>query len=163
MITEKILKIDPYFKELKSADGFKCVSVKFPNDWVFEPSDRVNCAFLEKTGLIIFHNKEEDVSYDEIVDYINFTIIKNQEAQEKNVMLNEAIKNLSFMFSQKNLNELKKMDFSFNKVSKQKASKKNNKNIVEDTEIIIVNQEPLELVVTDEEIIDNNIDGGETL
>lgn len=136
MITDKIKKIEPYFREMVSDEGCKCISVKFPDNWTVLTNDRIGYNRSNKNNLIVFYSNFPEISYDEIVDFIFSVVTKNIEAEEKNKMLNEVITNLSNLFSQKDLKDLKKMDFSFEKTKKKVKNKVSEKPTIVEVETV---------------------------
>ncbi len=117
MLEEKLKKIDEYFISFNKKDDYKGLEVSFPTNWEIKnfedlDSDKLIESHHQSNGRIIFIGNE-NVSFVELVEFVELTAITNRENETKDLLLNNKIKELKEIFKTKRLSELESIKFVF--------------------------------------------------
>lgn len=134
MLQDKINEIRPYFKSLESYNDALIVRVQFPSKWAVFPSDDglIKPAPSDNAAHEFFYYGDVNkVSLEDIFDFIKNTIEVNESMEIKAKMLVEKVNELKKLFEEKSLDEIKTLQFTFDKPKKNKrkyARKKKTEN-----------------------------------
>lgn len=117
MLEEKLKKIDEYFISFNKKDEYKGLEVVFPVNWELTKFKELDDGKLIEThsqgdGRVIFIGNE-NVSFVELVDFVDLIAITNRENEAKELLLNSKIKELKEIFKDRDLSELEGMGFLF--------------------------------------------------
>lgn len=116
-----------YDPSVEMTGGLNIVRVKFPDKWRVYSNDNetIKVAQSETTANEWFYYANaESVDVDDIFDLIEHTVKFNKEMSLKIKLLNEKIDELKELFSDKDLDELKTLEFITSKPKKRKNTKK---------------------------------------
>lgn len=126
-LRDRINKNIEYDPSVEMTGGLNIVRVKFPDKWRVYSNDNetIKVAQSETTANEWFYYANaETVDVDDIFDLIEHTVKFNKEMSLKIKLLNEKIDELKDLFSYKDLEELKTLEFITSKPKKRKSTKK---------------------------------------
>jgi hypothetical protein len=127
----KIIKLQPHFFSLREIDGMFCLDLKFPSSWrvhdIVEKYESVALKVQDKNETNILITIVGDLTVDgfeSMFSCANQIIKENMEMEEKNKLLEisiaeiksvfeEKIKEVTTLFTEKNLDELKKIKIGY--------------------------------------------------
>lgn len=127
MIQDKIDKIKDYFRSMEVAQGVSFVKVEFDEKWSVYPSEdgKIKVTKVKNNPKMWYYfGNINEVSFDEIFDLIDNTIITNLNANKKLELLNMKFNELKEIFANESLETLKTLKFVF-KPKRKKIDKKN--------------------------------------
>ena len=127
MLQDKINLIKPYFRSLENYNEALIVRVQFPPKWAVFPSDdgRIKPATSDQKAYEYFYyGDSNNVSLDEIFDFIKETIEVNESLEEKAKLLVEKAKELQELFEVTPLDKLRTLTFSMEEPKKAKGKRK---------------------------------------
>jgi len=138
MIQKRIDKLQPFFKGLKVAEGYRIVEVNLRKTWEIEETDEIQVSQKETKEQGSLYNMfySDTKSFDEILDYIEEKVINyNLEIEEKERLLKAKVEELKRVFETKSLDELNHLKFT----TEENSLKLNAKNII--TNVTTTNEE----------------------
>lgn len=155
-LTDKINEMNPYFQRIeKYNDALICVVI-FPKNWAVFNSDsgKIKVAASDRKAYEYFYYGDgNEVSLEDIFDFIKETIEVNQSLEEKAKLLVEKAKELQDLFEVTPLEKLKTLKFAMEDVKKPKAKRKYTrrkkakenvkKELISEPKETIINEEPI--------------------
>ena len=155
-LTDKINEMNPYFQRIeKYNDALICVVI-FPKNWAVFNSDsgKIKVAASDRKAYEYFYYGDgNEVSLEDIFDFIKETIEVNQSIEEKAKLLVEKTKELQELFETTPLEKLKTLNFVMKDIIKSKAKRKytRRKKVQEDVKEEPIS-EPKETIINEEPI-----------
>ncbi len=114
-IQNKLKSLEPYVRGIRLIEGTGIVDVVFKKEWVIPTSEVIKKELIDSDrNYYIFFTEDENITLDNLLDYIENIIDKNIENELKNELLKEYINKLQDVFNDNSLEKLKKLEFSFN-------------------------------------------------
>jgi len=121
---KEIKKFDSYFNSVRIHEGLLIVDVILPAGWEDKKiltTKQSNVQIKlgdanEKQKIVSFFSTFDAEGVNELTETIQSIIKWNKDLEEKNHLLNLKILELKKMFSENDVNSLRKLDFSFNKL-----------------------------------------------
>ena len=121
---KEIKKFDSYFNSVRIHEGLLIVDVILPAGWEDKKiltTKQSNVQIKlgdanEKQKIVSFFSTFDAEGVNELTETIQSIIKWNKDLEEKNQLLNLKILELKKMFSENDVNSLRKLDFSFNKL-----------------------------------------------
>ena len=127
MLQDKINEISPYFKSIeKYNDALICVVI-FPKNWAVFNSDsgKIKVAASDRKAYEYFYYGDgNEVSLEDIFDFIKNTIEVNQSLEIKAKLLVQKAKELQDLFEVTPLEKLKTLEFTMKEPKKARAKRK---------------------------------------
>ena len=158
MLQDKIELIKPYFRSLETYNDALIIRVQFPPKYAVFPSDdgKIKAAPSDQKAYEYFYYGDgNEVSLEDIFDFIKNTIEVNQSLEIKAKLLVEKAKELQELFEVTPLEKLKTLKFAMEDVKKPKAKRKYTKrkkaqeNVKEEPI-----SEPKETIINEEPIVE---------
>ena len=106
----KLNELSPYFSSIRKIKESYVIDCVFREGWDIIETDRVG--FALDGGIYITYPKSEDDVVDELFSAIVNLIVINLEKEEKTNLLNSKILELSTLFNENRLSELKDLTIS---------------------------------------------------
>ena len=121
---KEIKKFDSYFNSVRIHEGLLIVDVILPTSWEDKKilaTKQSNVQIKlgdanDKQKIVSFFSTFDADGVNELTEAIQNVIKWNKDLEEKNQLLNLKILELKKMFSENDVNSLRKLDFSFNKL-----------------------------------------------
>lgn len=157
-LADKINEMNPYFQRIeKYNDALICVVI-FPKNWAVFNSDsgKIKVATSDRKAYEYFYYGDgNEVSLEDIFDFIKETIEVNQSLEEKAKLLVEKAKELQDLFEVTPLEKLKTLKFAMEDVKKPKAKRKytKRKKVQENVKEEPIS-EPKETIINEEPIVE---------
>lgn len=133
-LTERIKKIEEYFKGMEIISNTVIIKVQYGDKWGAYPSSDESIKVAKSEEVINEWYYYSDYTYtiiDEIFDLIEETIEVNLSAIERLELLNEKMEELKNLFSNESLSRLKTLTFVFQDIDKSKSKKRKKKEKIE--------------------------------
>ena len=133
-LTERIKKIEEYFKGMEIISNTVIIKVQYGDKWGAYPSSDESIKVAKSEEVINEWYYYSDYTYtiiDEIFDLIEETIEVNLSAIERLELLNEKMEELKNLFSNESLSRLKTLTFVFQDMDKPKSKKRKKKEKIE--------------------------------
>lgn len=109
MIEERLKKLMPYFKGLKTAENYNIVEMSLKNTWDVPQNEQIQAKKMDN-GQFFF---SETLSFDDILDWLEDNVIDyNLEIEEKERLLTAKVQELKRVFETSSLDELTNLKFS---------------------------------------------------
>lgn len=118
MLQERINKISDYFKSIELEKGLIIIKMKYPPKWgvLKDENNRIKVAKSEDAPNEWFYwGGDNEISIDEIFDFVEETINMNLIAVKKVELLNQKFSELKELFAQESLENLETLQFILNK------------------------------------------------
>jgi hypothetical protein len=156
MLQDKIDEIKPYFKSIETYGDALIVRINFPPKWAVFNSDsgKIKVAASDRKAYEYFYYGDgNEVSLEDIFDFIKNTIEVNQSLEIKAKLLVQKAKELQDLFEVTPLEKLKTLEFTMKEPKKARAKRKYTKrkkvqeNVKEEPisepKETIINEEPI--------------------
>lgn len=161
MGTSRIKEYIPYEFGFDILEGTIVAHVKYPKKWKVVDLDENSPlkTFLDTPSGRQYYWADSNMDLDIILDAIDETVEFNKDMEARIALLCEKIEELNKLFSEKDLTELQKLEFTFKTdepVKKTKKTKKKKEEILSDNNEVVEEKLPiLETLQTDIEETDN--------
>lgn len=118
-IQEKLDSLQPYVNGIRYIQGMRIVDSIFNHDWIIPESEIIGKELVDKTqNYYMFFCDNEDISFDDLLDYVENIIKVNIEREQKNILLKSKFKELQELFKVTPLEDLEKLEFNLNRKNK---------------------------------------------
>ena len=153
-LQERIKDNALYFRGMEMTNGILIIKVQFEEKWGVYPNQAETIKVAKSTETPnewYYYGDFEVISFDEIFDLIEDTVIMNINAAKKIELLNQKFEELKNIFATEKLEKLETLYFAFSEPINTKPRKKyNRKKKVEEP---IVTEEIVEMQT---EVVDEN-------
>lgn len=153
-LQKKLIQLSEYRCSFKYVDSYFLVSVIYPDTWSIIPSEDRSIEIAEENGTT-FYAAPIDTDIEVAFNLIDDTISYNLDIEKKMALLKYNIGKLQELFSEKDLDELETIEFTFKpksvKVSKSSSQKRQQKKTVRK-----VSQKKKEEALTQDEYAEGN-------
>ena len=157
MLQDKINEMNPYFQRIeKYNDALICVVI-FPKNWAVFNSDsgKIKVAASDRKAYEYFYYGDgNEVSLEDIFDFIKNTIEVNQSLEIKAKLLVQKAKELQDLFEVTPLEKLKTLEFTMKEPKKarvkRKYTKKQNKALKVESGVTVSNSGETQNLATQE-------------
>lgn len=130
MLNDRINKIKDYFVSFNvvSEENASYILVKFPNKWTIPDKNSLKDAFkteyaVSADGSVFFATELENGT-DCLFDCVDYVIDFNKNVEERKALFSEKVAELSRIFAEEDLEQLKTLEFVFAKQKKEVKKKK---------------------------------------
>lgn len=153
-LQERIKDNALYFRGMEMTNGILIIKVQFEEKWGVYPNQAETIKVAKSTETPnewYYYGDFEVISFDEIFDLIEDTVIMNINAAKKIELLNQKFEELKNIFATEKLEKLETLYFGFNETTVKKPKKKyNRKKKIEEP---VITEEIIEMK---SEMIDEN-------
>lgn len=149
-IQSKLDSLQPYINGIRYVQGMQVVDALFKEGWVVPESDVIKKELVdEATNYYMFYTEKEEVTFDDLLEYVEGIITINIEKEKKNDLFKVKVSELRKLFKESSLSLLTTLKFSVNEPAVLSSI---DDEINLDDEIEIPTTEPVTEAVSQEEI-----------
>ena len=114
-IQSKLDSLQPYINGIRYVQGMQVVDALFKSGWVVPESDVIKKELVdEATNYYMFYTEKEEVTFDDLLEYVEGIISINIEKEKKNELFKVKVTELRKLFKQSSLSLLTTLKFSIN-------------------------------------------------
>ena len=114
-IQSKLDSLQPYINGIRYVQGMQVVDALFKSGWVVPESDVIKKELVdEATNYYMFYTEKEEVTFDDLLEYVEGIISINIEKEKKNELFKVKVTELRKLFKQSSLSSLTTLKFSIN-------------------------------------------------
>jgi len=116
LIQERLDELSPYVTAIQYSK-IPIIEAAFPKSWGVQEHQKIAVKPIEGDNKLIFncivYSELDDVSIDDVLDYIGQTILINKEREAKKVLLKHKVEELKVLFNANSLTKLGDLYFGF--------------------------------------------------
>lgn len=113
-IQQRLDSLQPYINGIRYVQGMQIVDAMFKEGWTVPDSKIIRKELVDKSqNYYMFFSENEDITFDDLLDYIQNIIKINIERENKNILFKDKVKELQIIFKENNLNKLQKLEYVF--------------------------------------------------
>jgi len=114
-IQSKLDSLQPYINGIRYVQGMQVVDALFKDKWVVPESDIIKKELVdEETNYYMFYTEKEEVTFDDLLEYVEGIISINIEKEKKNELFKEKVAELRKLFKESPLSLLTTLKFNVN-------------------------------------------------